>query len=57
MIVMMTDGCVPNEEWLSRELSRCGSPKEISERIARAARSSENGKRDDISVIAVSVGR
>lgn len=57
MIVMMTDGCVPNEEWLSRELSRRISPSELSERIARAARAAENGSRDDISVIAVSVGR
>ena len=57
VIVMMTDGCVPDEEWLSRELSCRSTAKELSERIARAARAVENGNRDDISVIAVSVGR
>ena len=55
VIVMMTDGCAPDEVWLSRELSKRSSAKELSERIARAARSAENGRRDDISVIAVSV--
>lgn len=55
IIVMMTDGCDVDEEWLSRELSRSGSPKELSERIARAARGAENGKNDDISVVVISV--
>lgn len=56
-IVMTTDGAVLDEEWLSRELS-CDIPaKELSEKIARAARAAENGREDDISVIAVTVGR
>lgn len=55
VILMMTDGCVTDEIWLARELSRKSTPKELSERIARAARAAENGKRDDISVIAVAV--
>lgn len=57
VIVMMTDGASPDEQWLSRELSRPSDPGELSERIARAARSSENGRDDDISVVAVVVGR
>ncbi len=58
VIIMTTDGAVLDEEWLSRELSReRGGAQELSERIAQAARSSENGREDDISVIAVSVGR
>ncbi len=55
MIIMTTDGAVLNEEWLSRELSQPSTPKELSERIARAARAAENGREDDISIIAVSV--
>lgn len=55
VIVMMTDGCVADEEWLSRELSHGGSPNELSERIAKAARGAENGKNDDISVVVISV--
>ncbi len=56
-IIMATDGAVIDEEWLSRELSSDRSPSELSERIARAARAMENGRDDDISVVAVSVGR
>lgn len=56
VIVMMTDGCEADEKWLSRELSRGGSPQELSERIARAARGSENGRNDDISVVVIGVG-
>ena len=57
VIVMMTDGAAPDEQWLSRELSRPADPGELSERIAKAARHSENGRDDDISVVAVVVGR
>ena len=57
VIVMMTDGAAPDEQWLSRELSRPSDPGELSERIAKAARGSENGREDDISVVAVVVGR
>lgn len=57
VIVMTTDGAVIDEKWLSRELSKPSDPAELSERIAKAARSSENGARDDISVVAVAVGR
>lgn len=56
VIVMMTDGAVPDEQWLSRELSKRADPSALSERIAKAARSAENGRSDDISVIAVAVG-
>lgn len=57
VIVMMTDGVVPDEQWLSRELSKPSDPGDLSERIAKAARGSANGRDDDISVIAVMVGR
>lgn len=57
IILMMTDGVTPDEQWLSRELSRQSTPSELSERIAKAARNAENGRDDDISVIAVMVGR
>lgn len=57
VIIMTTDGASVDEEWLSRELSVRCDPKELSERIARTARSAENGREDDISVIAVAVGR
>ena len=57
IIVMTTDGASVDEEWLSHELSVRSDPKELSERIARTARSAENGREDDISVIAVAVGR
>lgn len=61
MIIMTTDGAALDEEWLSRELSRDsesrGTPQELSERIARTARAAENGREDDISIIAVAVGR
>lgn len=56
-IIMTTDGAVLDEEWLSRELSSDTPAKELSEKIARAARAAENGREDDISVIAVTVGR
>lgn len=57
IIIMTTDGAVLDEQWLSRELSQRVEPCELSERIAKAARSAENGRDDDISVIAVAVGR
>ena len=53
VIIMMTDGIVPNEKWLSKELSQRVEPKELSERIAKAARNGENSRDDDISVIAL----
>lgn len=56
VIVMTTDGAVLDEQWLSRELSQRVEPCELSERIAKAARAAENGRDDDISVIAVAVG-
>ena len=64
-IIMTTDGATLDEDWLSRELSKdsgsCAkgtlAAQELSERIARAARGSENGREDDISVIAVNIGR
>lgn len=56
VIVMITDGAVLDERWLARELSSPAKPEELSERIAKAARSADNGKNDDISVIAVYVG-
>lgn len=57
VIIMTTDGAVLDEQWLSRELSQRVEPCELSERIAKAARSAENGRDDDISVIAVAVGK
>lgn len=57
VIVMMTDGVIPDEQWLSYELSKPADPGTLSERIAKAARNSSNGRDDDISVIAVLVGR
>lgn len=58
VIIMTTDGASLDEEWLSRELSKdISSSTELAERIARAARSSENGREDDISIIAVNIGR
>lgn len=57
IIIMTTDGAVLDEQWLSRELSQRIEPCELSERIAKAARSAENGRDDDISVIAVAVCR
>lgn len=57
VIIMTTDGAVLDEQWLSRELSQRVDPCELSERIAKAARSAENGRDDDISVIAVAVGK
>lgn len=57
VIIMTTDGAVLDERWLSHELSvKCGA-QELSEKIARTARAAENGRDDDISVIAVSMGR
>lgn len=56
VIVMMTDGAAPDEQWLSRELSKPSDPDALSERIAKAARAAENGRGDDISVVAVTVG-
>lgn len=55
VILMMTDGIVPDEKWLSKELSRRVEPHELSERIAKAARSGDNARDDDISVIALVV--
>lgn len=55
VILMMTDGIIPDEKWLQRELSRRVEPEDLSERIARAARGSENARDDDISVIALVV--
>ncbi len=57
VIIMTTDGVSVDEGWLSRELSTADSPKLLSERIARSARTAENGRDDDISVIAVAVSR
>ncbi len=57
VIIMTTDGASVDEEWLSRELSVRSTPQELSEKIARTARSAENGRQDDISVIAVALGR
>ena len=57
IIIMTTDGAVIDEKWLAGELSKPSEPKELSERIAKAARAAENGSRDDISVVAVSVVR
>ncbi|MBQ8170569.1 MAG: SpoIIE family protein phosphatase [Oscillospiraceae bacterium] len=57
VIIMTTDGAAIDEEWLSHELSAKVDPKELSEKIARTARSAENGREDDISVITVAVGR
>lgn len=57
VIIMATDGAAIDEQWLSRELSREAEPKELSERIAKAARAAENGARDDISVVAVAMAR
>ncbi len=52
VIIMMTDGVIPDEQWLSRELSQRVEPNELSERIAKAARM-DKLKDDDISVIAL----
>lgn len=52
VIIMMTDGVVPNEQWLSRELSQRVDPNDLSERIAKAARV-EGSRDDDISVVAL----
>lgn len=52
VIMMMTDGVIPDEQWLSRELSQRVEPNELSERIAKAARM-DRLKDDDISVIAL----
>ncbi|MDE7398189.1 MAG: SpoIIE family protein phosphatase [Oscillospiraceae bacterium] len=56
VILMMTDGVVPDEQWLSLELSKPCEPCEFSERVAKAARRSDV-RDDDISVITVAVGR
>lgn len=53
VILMMTDGIVPDEKWLSRELSQRVEPGDLSRRIAKAARGGENARDDDISVIAL----
>lgn len=55
VIIMMTDGIVPDEKWLQRELSHRVEPNELSERIAKAARNGENARDDDISVISLVV--
>ena len=56
VILMMTDGAAPDEQWLTRELSKTSDPSELSERIAKAARGGAGGRDDDISVIAAVVG-
>lgn len=55
VIIMTTDGAALDERWLARELSAAVNPSELSERIAKASRSADNGKNDDISVVAVSI--
>lgn len=55
VIVMLTDGAVIDERWLARELSSFSDPRELSERISKAARNADNGKNDDISVITIAV--
>ncbi len=55
VILMMTDGVAADEKWLSRELSGRCEPRELSERVAKAARVSEYARDDDISVLAVSI--
>lgn len=56
VIVMMTDGAAPDEQWLSRELSQRADPAELSKRIAGAARMDKT-RDDDISVITMVLGR
>lgn len=56
VIVMMTDGAVADELWLSRELSREIDPQHLSEQIARAARM-DKSKNDDISVVTLLLER
>lgn len=56
IIIMTTDGAAIDEKWLSHELSGDYEVQELSERIAHAARTTENGREDDISVIAIAVG-
>lgn len=56
VIVMMTDGAAPDEQWLSRELSQRVEPAELSERIAKAARM-DRTRDDDISVISLVLER
>ncbi len=55
IIIMMTDGVVPDEQWLSRELSQRSAPDELAKRIAKAARV-DGTKDDDISVVALVMG-
>lgn len=55
VIVMMTDGCGADEEWLSHELSLGGTAQDLSESIAGAARGAENGRNDDISVVVITI--
>lgn len=61
IIIMTTDGAAIDEEWLSRELSAehepPAAPRELSERIARAARCRDSGREDDISIITLAIGR
>lgn len=61
IVVLTTDGASIDEEWLSRELSRelpgKDAAQQLSERIAYAARSAENGREDDISIITIAIGR
>lgn len=57
VIVMTTDGASPDEEWLKRELSSKNTAYSYAEHIARASRAAENGRDDDISVIAVVIDK
>lgn len=55
VILMMTDGVVADESWLSREISKDTEPGELSEKVAKAARGSRFSRDDDISVLAVAI--
>ena len=57
MIIMTTDGASPDENWLMRELSSKNTAYSCAEHIARASRAAENGRDDDISVIAVLIDK
>lgn len=56
VVIMMTDGVVTDELWLSRELSQRVDPDRLSEQIAKAARI-DKSRDDDISVITLLVGQ
>ncbi|MGN0649435.1 MAG: SpoIIE family protein phosphatase [Oscillospiraceae bacterium] len=57
VIIMTTDGASPDEDWLMRELSAKSTAYSYAEHIARASRAAENGRDDDISVIAVVIDK